>query len=337
VVNRDGSVDIYQITIYVEPVTDAPYISQFTVDPHPQITVGQCVTIRWKVEGEVDKIKLTANNATLWDGAPKTGKLDDCPPGVGTVDYVIEATGPGGSSRQQRTIIVGDAPTSTPTTPPEATATPTSAPEDTPTPEPTATPAPESPVIYSFDVNPNEIEVNGNINITWSTGGGTTRVVIKRDNDTVYDGPDLSGNYQQTLNQPGQITYRIEAYNDVDDVDSREEIVTVHDAIPDNPLADTNWILEGTIDDTTITASFGADWSLNGSSGCNSYSARYTVNGNNITISGLGGSTQMLCDDDVMAQEQQYLRDLQAASSYQISGSQLTLSSGLVYKGKQPR
>jgi heat shock protein HslJ len=95
--------------------------------------------------------------------------------------------------------------------------------------------------------------------------------------------------------------------------------------------------LTGTLENTTITASFGADWSLNGSSGCNSYSARYTVNGNNITISGLGGNTMMLCDDDVMAQEQQYLLNLQAASSYQISEGKLSLSSGLIYKGKQPR
>jgi len=312
VVNLDGSVNLYQKTINVEPVAGAPVIAQFTVDPNPQITVGQCVTVRWKIDGEVNTIRITANNATLWDGAPKTGNLQDCPPGAGAVNYLIDANGPGGTSRQQRTINVVNAATATPV----------------------PTPAPEAPVVYSFDVNPNEIEVNGNVNITWSTGGGTTRVVIKRNNDTVYDGPDLSGNYQQTLNQPGQVTFRIEAYNNAGNVDSREETITVHEAIPDNPLADTHWSLLGTIDGTSITASFGADWSLNGSSGCNSYSARYTVNGNNITVSGLGTGTQMLCPDDVMAQEQQYLQALQAATSYQISNKELTLSSGLVYKQK---
>ena len=40
-----------------------------------QITLGQCVTMRWEVKGDVDKATIAANGAALWDGAPLNGKL----------------------------------------------------------------------------------------------------------------------------------------------------------------------------------------------------------------------------------------------------------------------
>jgi polar amino acid transport system substrate-binding protein len=128
VVKRDNSVETRQIRIKVDPVVGPPVIAWFAVEPEFQILVGQCVNIQWEVRGEVSRVKITRNNVALWDGAPSSGSLQDCPPGVGNVAYAIEASGPGGTSRAQKNINVI-----------EPTATP---PRPTGTPQPTGTPPP---------------------------------------------------------------------------------------------------------------------------------------------------------------------------------------------------
>jgi heat shock protein HslJ len=77
---------------------------------------------------------------------------------------------------------------------------------------------------------------------------------------------------------------------------------------------------------TEITADFGDDGKLTGSSGCNTYSATYKTDGNKITISAAGG-TEMACDgpEGVMEQEQAYLSALPLAASYRVEGSTLSL------------
>jgi heat shock protein HslJ len=318
VVKLDGTVEIRQITIYVEPVAGAPVITRFSVDPEPQITVGQCVQIRWEVEGQVDRVNLTANNAVLWDGAPTKGSLENCPPGMGTVDYALEASGPGGSSRQQRTIRVIAAATATPV-PPTTTAQP-------PTPVP-PTAAPEAPVINAFEVQPNQVEIGSCVNVSWRTGGGVARVQIKRNGAVVLDNAPFEGAGQDcSLAQPGTVTYGIEAFNSASEPVSTEESVTVSEAAPQNPLAGTSWALQGALEGTTITASFGGDGSLNGSAGCNNYSAQYIVSGQSLAITP-PRSTQSICAEPagIMEQEAAFLSALTAASSFQIEGSNLVL------------
>ena len=121
VVKRDDSVETRQIRIEVEPVVGPPVIARFTVEPEFQILVGQCVNIQWEVRGKVSQVKITSNNVALWDGAPLSGSLQDCPPGVGNVAYAIEASGPGGTNRAQKNVNVVE-PTATP---PRPTDTPT--------------------------------------------------------------------------------------------------------------------------------------------------------------------------------------------------------------------
>lgn len=105
VLRNDGTTEIRQITIFVEPSTAAPRISDFSVSP-TQIQLGQCVTITWKVEGNVTSVRLTRNSATLWAGAPLSGQMQDCPPEAGFAAYTVEATGPAGSDRLQTNISV---------------------------------------------------------------------------------------------------------------------------------------------------------------------------------------------------------------------------------------
>ena len=76
--------------------------------------------------------------------------------------------------------------------------------------------------------------------------------------------------------------------------------------------------------DTSLTAVFGEDGNLSGSSGCNTYVGSYEVDGAAITIGPLA-STMMACEQDVMDQETQFLAALQSAATYQVEGASLVL------------
>jgi len=95
-------------------------------------------------------------------------------------------------------------------------------------------------------------------------------------------------------------------------------------------LEGSSWILtslNGTepLPETTITASFGEDGTLNGTNGCNRYGAAYQVDGDNIAIN-LGPTTMMACPDPVMKQADDYMAALASAVTYQIQGDTLELS-----------
>jgi heat shock protein HslJ len=81
------------------------------------------------------------------------------------------------------------------------------------------------------------------------------------------------------------------------------------------------------IEGSEITAEFGSDGNLGGTSGCNSYTAAYTTEGSSITI-GPAASTLMACAEPagVMEQESQYLAALETASQYINLGAVLYLS-----------
>jgi hypothetical protein len=200
VVLPDNSVEIQQITIQVEPVADAPQITRFTVDPPGQITLGQCVRIRWRIEGEVDRVELAADGGALWDPAPTNGTYQHCPAAAGTVVYALEATGPGGTSRQQHSTNVVK----------PATATPV----------PTA--APEAPVIHSFSVSPNQVEAGECMGISWRVGGGATYTRILRNGAALIDDAGYTGQQMDCLDKPGTYTYRLEALNATGDRVSQE-------------------------------------------------------------------------------------------------------------------
>jgi len=316
VVNQDGSVEVPSITIYVEAVATAPQITRFTVDPAGQITLGQCVTVRWEVKGDVDKVTIGANGAPLWEGAPLTGKLDNCPPGTGNVAYGIEAVGTGGTSRQQQTINVVDVATATPV--------------------PTA--APEAPVIQAFSVDPNQIQAGECVDVSWSAGGGASYTRILRNGAVVLDNAGFSGHETDCLDQPGGYTYRLEAYNPANQSVAEERAVSVLEAAPENPLAGTSWfattywdgsqmamVLEG----TALTASFGTGSNLDGTSGCNTYSANYLVEGRSLAITP-PSATSKLCGEPqgVMEQETAFLSALASAGGYNLEGGELFILDG---------
>lgn len=304
ILNTNGSTEVRQITIQVIPAPNAPVIQRFTVDPPYQIFSGQCVNIIWQVEGAVDTVRLTRNGESLQDNAPASGSRQDCPPGTGEQIYAIQASGRGGTSNMQQFIQVVQ-PTAEP-------------------PTPTATPEVILPAILAFTVTPNQVEVGQCVQIYWNTGGGTSNVQLKRNNAVVLDGAPLTGQTQDCPAAAGTVTYSVEARNPQGDVVTDSAAVTVSDAPPQNPLANTNWVL-GTIDvnniplpNTTLTAYFSADGGLGGNGGCNPFNSNYTVNGTSLIIGPIS-SGQVFCGEDINNQEQLYFSKLQTASTFEIT------------------
>ena len=198
VVNPDNSVTVKTRTITVNQPASAPVINQFSVDP-PAITVGQCVNILWQVSGQVSNVTLVINTVGVWPNAPLSGSYQDCPATPGQSIYQLTAQGPGGSVQQQVTVNVS-----------------ASAPQ-----APTATPAPPAPapVIYGFGLAPTTVSPGGCTIASWTTGGGTTRVVLLRDNSPIWDNAPLNSSVQDCPTIPAgaalpvSIVYTLQAYN----------------------------------------------------------------------------------------------------------------------------
>ena len=78
--------------------------------------------------------------------------------------------------------------------------------------------------------------------------------------------------------------------------------------------------------DSQITLNFGADGTVSGMSGCNTYTGGYESGDGTLTVGPLAG-TRMFCDSPsgVMDQEAQYLTALQNAATYEIAGDTLTI------------
>ncbi len=347
VVKLDNSVEVRQITIFVEQVPGAPLIERFTVDPPSQITIGQCVDITWSVTGNVSSVKLTRGNVEIWPGgAPISGTLQDCPPDSGQAVYTLEATGPGGTSRLQRTINVLPRPTAVVTNtppPPEATAT------LTPTP---VTPTPIPPIIYSFTTNPSELETGECTIVTWQVGGDVSQIDLLRNGIIIVPNAPFGGSIQDCLNATGSYVYRLQVLGRNGETEFEDRTVQVSDPptqptlVPtatatqspvQPPLQDSSWFLQSYMDSTgspvpvlqgsSITAFFDSSGELSGSSGCNTYSANYTADSSSISI-GPPNSTQILCTDPpgVMEQESAYLALLPTASSFTINSELLSIS-----------
>ncbi len=327
VVKRDGSVETRQITIYVQPKPGAPIIERFTVDPPFQIESGQCVDITWQVSGNVDRVLLKRDETALWDNAPVSGTMQDCPQVVGQVNYIIEATGPGGTSRLQRSITVS-APPPVVTDTPVITAT---------SPPVTETPTPIPPVIISFTLNPTQIQTGECTQVAWQVSGGVVRIQITRNGDALLDNAPYAGSEQDCLDLGGSYAYRLTVLGENGQTEFSQQTLTVIDAPIGPPLEGTNWVLDryadgsgnmiGLVEGTSITAVFGVDGNVTGSAGCNTYAATYEVDGNSLSIS-TPSRTQQICPtpERIMEQEQDYLALLPTSASFSLSSGSLAIS-----------
>lgn len=103
-------------------------------------------------------------------------------------------------------------------------------------------------------------------------------------------------------------------------------------AAEDLALEGTPWVLttfvkgevaSSLLADTTITVSFEGG-TVNGTSGCNQYSGPYTLEGMVLKVGPLA-ATKIACPNDILEQESTFLTSMEAASSFAIEGTQLTI------------
>ena len=328
VLNPNGTVEERQIAITVRPNVNAPNIAQFAASPS-QVTAGQCVQLQWDVQGSVNRVTISNQFRVIWDNAPSRGNTQDCTGGQPTtIEYKLQATGPGGTSQALKYVSVVS----------PATATPA----------PTAPPS--LPVIDSFIITPSQIQTGQCVQINWSTSGATWLVRLLRNNVLVLDNAAATGSAQDCLSYPGNYTYQLVASTVSGQSTSRDQSVLVTQAPPTNPLANQTFGLDSLngapiLAGSNITITFNEDGTLNGYGGCNNYSGRYTANNGQITISEMN-QTNMLCPTPagVMEQEGAYFNALRAAVTYEIPGmsSQLIIRNAagqeiLRYVIKSPR
>jgi heat shock protein HslJ len=149
----------------------------------------------------------------------------------------------------------------------------------------------------------------------------------------VDNGP-LTGHGNDCPAPAGTYTYGLEAYNATGQSVTQQQTVNVSPGAPQNPLANTFWRAtqvngQRVLDGTSLTANFDAGGGVNGSAGCNTYSASYNVSGDTLFI-GPPGATGQFCADPpgVMDQETAYLNALASASSFSMEGDQLYVTTG---------
>jgi heat shock protein HslJ len=311
VVKPDNSVEVRHINVYVEPAPDAPQINRFTVDPPNQIAMGQCVSIRWQVEGDVTEVDVLSNDVALWEDAPLRGNLQDCPAGPAIVTYVVQAAGSGGNSQARETVNVVEAATATPV----------------------PTDSPDLPQIYSFSVSPNQIAAGECVGVSWSVGGGASMIEMRRNDTLLLSDTTFVGQEMDCLDEAGGYVYRLDAYNLGGQSAHQEETVSVSESAAENPLVGTSWsatayhdgaAMASTLEGTALTAAFGIEGELHGSAGCNTYSASYLVNESALAINA-PLATNLSCQEPegIMQQEQAFLAALGLAAAFDLEGNQL--------------
>lgn len=89
------------------------------------------------------------------------------------------------------------------------------------------------------------------------------------------------------------------------------------------PTGQTQAALAGQEVNLTLSA---ADGRISGKAGCNSYTGGYKLDGDKLTLPTPMASTMMACAEDVMKQEQAFLKLLQTAESYALSSGKLQIN-----------
>jgi heat shock protein HslJ len=140
----------------------------------------------------------------------------------------------------------------------------------------------------------------------------------------------LESAYQKALGTVASYTATADKLS-LFDKDGKE--VVVYEPGPANAIVG-SWTVSGynngqqavvsPIAGTTLTATFGEDGALSGSSGCNTFNGTYTLDGDAIAIGPLA-TTMMACPDEIMAQEQAFLTALTSSAKVSVEAGRPVL------------
>ena len=196
VVKFDGTIEIRQIVIQVGQSPGAPTIQEFTLVPENQVALGQAVTIRWNVRGQVNRVRLLRNDTVIMDGAPVVGTMQDYPQVGGQNTYTLEAYG-ASVARAVRAINV-------------------------------ISPGPSGPTIDAFTVTPESVPVGSCVTIRWAASGDIASVRITRNGQPLVISGGPSGVLQDCLPERGFYGYRLEVLGTGGQPVVRERAVTAY-------------------------------------------------------------------------------------------------------------
>jgi heat shock protein HslJ/uncharacterized protein YraI len=193
------------------------------------------------------------------------------------------------------------------------------------TPTPTATPAPD----INFTANRTTINAGEKATLSWSVEN-VSAVYMYPVGDTFENYP-VTGQGSRDVQPYITTSYELLTFNrDGSTSASRIEIAVV------GGLTSGRWLLSSystpagglqrPLPGTEITARFGADGSLSGSAGCNSYNGSFTAFDQTLRVNKLSPS-QAWCDspDGIMDQEGTFLSLMQRVARMAISAGQLTV------------
>jgi heat shock protein HslJ len=218
-------------------------------------------------------------------------------------------------------------------------------PTPTPLPRPTATPVPAQPTPtpsaqINFTADRTTINQGECATLSWSVQN--VQAVWVYPLGANYAAFPQTGQGSQQVCPTTTTTYEMRVR--LRDGSTQFRQVTINVNVPQptplppvtDPLSNTRWNVvnynDGSavvtlIPGTAISMDFGADGRVTGSSGCNTYQAGYTVNGNAIAI-GSPAATSIFCAEPagVMLQEANFLAALQSAAAFRVVGNQLELT-----------
>lgn len=213
---------------------------------------------------------------------------------------------------------------------PPVVVVPTTAPTPTPPPPPTATPAPE----LSFGADRTNINAGECTTLRWSVEN--IQAVWVYPLGEQFERFPRTGQGSEQVCPTVTTTYEMRVLQRDGTVVFRQVTINVSGVVAD-PLVGTRWEvvnfnngrggLVTPLVGTRLTMEFGANGSLVGNSGCNTYATSYQVNGSNLTI-GLPAGTQILCaePEGIMEQEFDFLNNaLPSASTFRINGNRLEI------------
>ncbi|MCA9980784.1 MAG: META domain-containing protein, partial [Anaerolineales bacterium] len=161
--------------------------------------------------------------------------------------------------------------------------------------------------------------------LTFGEGIGSTMMACEG------PGGEVEAAYLSLL--PQVASYQIEG-GSLSLLDAEGNVLLVYTAEEPSALTGTSWLVTGynngreavvsPLLDTEITVLFGEEGQLSGNASCNTFSGGYTLDGDAIAVGPLA-TTRMMCAEEVMQQETEFLTALQNAATFSQDGNLLTL------------
>jgi heat shock protein HslJ len=185
-------------------------------------------------------------------------------------------------------------------------------------------------VISAFVIQPSEIKVGECVNGSWSVSGDVQVVRLLRNSTVIVDNAPTTGSGQDCFQNSGTEVYRLEVVGMDGSTVSQEQsvIVKANDiSLVLVSYLNNQGLIVPVLSGAQTTAVLGADSSMTGSAGCNTYSTTYQVNGSEVTIAPPTVG-RMVCSEPpgIMEQENAFLTALPKATGFQVSGDRLELT-----------